>query len=291
MRGSHKIPGCNFYEELLFLQDQFEPSQSSFAADGGEDISASGTIDGDYSMDAEDLVMSDSPSMVLVKPLAISNQQHRQNEQFLNGSIATTTDVHYKDPTTRMLKTIKPKPSSPQNIQQIPKTATIQQPPLASSIIATPIITSSINQFGHYELVQGPVNLVPLRKSSSTHSTIKEVCHQTSGNTKLVPAATHPISIVDNQIQSVSIVSPSHTIDLAKSLSQNPMQSGTVQHQQQPQQQIILQPQQQPLQPSANSLYCQSLVSDLDSLTPQQTMMAKIKIQQVIFELKYGDGS
>lgn len=38
---------------------------------------------------------------------------------------------------------------------------------------------------------------------------------------------------------------------------------------------------------SANSLFCKSLISSMDDLTPEQTMLARIKIQQVLFDIKY----
>ena len=38
---------------------------------------------------------------------------------------------------------------------------------------------------------------------------------------------------------------------------------------------------------SANSLFCKSLVSDLDALSPEENMLARIKIQQVLFDIKF----
>ena len=42
---------------------------------------------------------------------------------------------------------------------------------------------------------------------------------------------------------------------------------------------------------SANSLFCKSLISSMDDLTPEQTMLARIKIQQVLFEIRYNKAS
>ena len=51
--------------------------------------------------------------------------------------------------------------------------------------------------------------------------------------------------------------------------------------------QIQQQPQTNTKEKSANSLFCKSLISTMDELTPEQTMLALIKIQQVLFEIKY----
>jgi len=39
---------------------------------------------------------------------------------------------------------------------------------------------------------------------------------------------------------------------------------------------------------SSNSLFCKSLVAYLDVLPPEKNMLARIKIQQVLFDIKYG---
>jgi len=55
------------------------------------------------------------------------------------------------------------------------------------------------------------------------------------------------------------------------------------------------QPQQQEpvnaIEESANSLFCKSLISTLDDLPPEQNMIARIRIQQVLFEIKYNKAS
>ena len=36
-----------------------------------------------------------------------------------------------------------------------------------------------------------------------------------------------------------------------------------------------------------NSLFCRSLITTMDELTPEQCMIARIKIQQALYEIKY----
>ena len=278
MKSLRRLPRCNYYEQLRFLHNEIEYCGNNTA------IRTRAVL-----MNNDEDEETASPTMV-TKPIittSVTNNLPLPSENLLMSS-NNKTDLQ-----TKLLRRLKPKPTQ-QLINQQPSSTNSDHLSFKHvKIIKTPsqaVANKTADIFQTTQpIISTPPSLPPMiananetvAPSSKYVTNCSQSLHQptTAAIYQTGTRINRPIG--NTSLTSLPILQQSTPNQLKTFLS-----STTTQQPQQPTAMIMMPPHQP--SPSSNALYCQSLVTDLDALTPQQNMLAKIRIQQILFDLKYG---